>query len=87
MSLQTVPIAEVALEDRYDVTKVNGLTGKSFIFYHNNIEYRITNSETLIRSLQCDILCRIHGESKYQQQRNDRQDMYTRKETGSHEFE
>ena len=51
LSLQTVPIAEVALEDRYDVTKVNGLTGKSFIFYHNNIEYRITNSETLIRSL------------------------------------
>ena len=27
LSLQTVPIAEVATEDRYDVTKVNGLTG------------------------------------------------------------
>ena len=62
MSLQTVPIAEVALEDRYDVTKVNGLTGKSFISYHNDVGRRITNSETLIRSLQCDILCRIHGE-------------------------
>ena len=37
MSLQTVPIAEVAPEDRYDVTKVNVLTGKLFIFYHNNL--------------------------------------------------